>query len=189
MDRLIDSSVSNPVSTTSCGQQNRIGQSYVKEIFVCCYLFMVCHGLTCWAAGVLYSTMYPCSSPFSLPGGPSHVISTSVPFSAAVTLAGGFSGTKTQNTTELKGISLLTRFHLSVAVRWSKHIAQGGLSKDLDYEWEAGSATTWPPDSQGPVGWGSARRVLLWQAEASRVWITTTAGRRGCQRMWGIQLY
>lgn len=67
-------------------------------------VFMLCHRLTCWAAGVLYSTMYPCSSPFSFPGGPSHVISTSVPFRAAVTLAGGFSGTETQKTTELKSI-------------------------------------------------------------------------------------
>ena len=94
------------------------------------YLFVLCClRLTCCAAGVLYSTMKPCSSPFSFPGGPSHIISTSVPFSTAVTLTGGFSGTETQRKTppmNLKGISLLSHSHgFIICGVFTKNAAEG----------------------------------------------------------------
>lgn len=129
-----------------------------EDFLFTCVCRVVCLRLTCCAAGVLYSTTKPCSSPFSFPGGTSHIISTSVPFSTAVTLTGGFSGTEThtKKPPELKGISLLSHSHGFIICRvFTKNVAQGVaacVSKIWGMNEESAVVRLWArwPEASGP---------------------------------------
>lgn len=156
MDRLIDTSVSNPVSTTSCGQHNRICQSYVKEIF-CVLMNKICNRyklalcffcLTDWPAGLQVCCTPPCI-PVAL-----HLSFLEVPPTSSAPqfhLAPqsrsqvGFLALKHRPQLSWKG--LLAQFCCCKAKQ--AYGSGCGLSKDLGYEWGAGGATTVHPIARG----------------------------------------